>query len=388
MKKILNYNRQFIDQKDVNLVIKALKNPLITQGPYLSKFEKAFAKELKCKYALAVSSGTAALHLIAISLGWKKNDVIICSSNTFIATAASIEYCNASLKFTDIEEQTFNMCPVKLERKIKDIKKKGKKVKAVIVTDYAGQPADWKELYKLKTKYKFQIVNDNCHSFGSQYKNKINYATFYADAASLSFHPVKHITTAEGGMILTNNKKIYQKATIIRSHGMIRNNKDYNGYYEMSNLGYNYRLNELSCALGLSQLRKLKMFISYRKLIAKLYLKLLHNTKHIKLPITKKDRSHSYHLFVIRIDFKKLNITRKQLINYFLKKGFKLQVHYIPLHTQKYFKKKYNLKNLKLVNTERFYEQAISLPLFFDLKKSTILKFCNLLKKYISLNEK
>ena len=388
MKKILNYNRQFIDQKDVNLVIKALKSPLITQGPYIYKFEKAFAKELKCKYALAVSSGTAALHLIAISLGWKKNDIIICSSNTFIATAASVEYCNASLKFTDIEEQTFNICPIKLERKIKDIKKKGKKVKAVIVTDYAGQPADWKELHNLKTKYKFQIVNDNCHSFGSKYRNKINYATIYADAASLSFHPVKHITTAEGGMILTNNKKIYEKASIIRSHGMIKNNKDYNGYYEMSNLGYNYRLNELSCALGLSQLRKLKMFISYRKLIAKLYLKSLNNTKHIKLPITKKDRSHSYHLFVIRIDFKKLNITRKQLINYFLKKGFKLQVHYIPLHTQNYFKKKYNLENLKLVNTERFYEQAISLPLFFDLKKSTILKFCNLLKKYISLNEK
>lgn len=388
MKKIINYGKQFIDVTDINEVIKVLKSQNITQGPYVDKFEIAFAKKLHCKYAVAVSSGTAALHLIGISLGWTQNDIVICSPNTFIATAASVEYCGASLEFADIDSETFNICPLNLEKKIKELKKKGKKIKAVIVTDYAGQPADWHEIYKLKNKYKFQIVNDNCHSFGSIYKNKINYATLYADAVSLSFHPVKHITTAEGGMILTNNKKIFQKTSIIRSHGMIRNNKYYNGYYEMSDLGYNYRLNEISCALGLSQLKKLKKFINYRKLIAKYYFKLLNNSDLISLPKTKSNRDHSYHLFVIRIDFRKLKITKKELINFFLKKGFKLQVHYIPLHTQKYFKKKYNYKNGRLLNCEEFYNQAISLPIYYNLKKNIVVKFCDLLKKYIASNIK
>jgi len=388
MKKIISYGKQFIDVSDINEVIKALKSQNITQGPYVSKFEIAFTKKLHCKYAVAVSSGTAALHLIGVSLGWRQDDIIICSPNTFIATAASVEYCGASLEFADIDSETFNICPVNLEKKIKEIKKRRKKIKAIIITDYAGQPADWHEIYKLKTKYRFQIVNDNCHSFGSTYKNKINYATLYADAVSLSFHPVKHITTAEGGMILTNNKKIFQKTSIIRSHGMIRNNKYYNGYYEMTDLGYNYRLNELSCALGLSQLKKLKKFINYRKMIAKLYFKLLNNTDLIRLPETKSNREHSYHLFVIRIDFNKLKITKKELINFFLKKGFKLQVHYIPLHTQTYFKKKYKFKSEELVNSIEFYKQAISLPIFFNIKKIKVIEFCNLLKKYIFLNKK
>ena len=169
---------------------------------------------------------------------------------------------------------------------------------------------------------------------------------------------------------------------------MIRNNKYYNGYYEMSDLGYNYRLNEISCALGLSQLKKLKKFINYRKLIAKYYFKLLNNSDLISLPKTKSNRDHSYHLFVIRIDFRKLKITKKELINFFLKKGFKLQVHYIPLHTQKYFKKKYNYKNGRLLNCEEFYNQAISLPIYYNLKKNIVVKFCDLLKKYIASNIK
>ncbi len=388
MKKIINYGKQFIDRDDINLVIQALKSPVITQGKYIDKFEKAFANKLGCKYALAVSNGTAALHLIGISLGWKKNDIIICSPNTFIATAASVEYCGASLEFADIDSETFNMCPIKLEQKIKGLKKSGKKVKAVIVTDYAGQPADWHEFHQLRVKYGFQLVNDNCHAFGSVFKNKINYATLYSDAVSLSFHPVKHITTAEGGMVLTNSKKIFKKISIVRSHGIIKNNKYYNGYYEMSVLGYNYRLNELSCALGLSQLKKLEKFINYRRLVAKLYFKLLKNVDLINLPKIKRDRNHSYHLFVIRVNFDRLKTSKKELINFFLKKGFRLQVHYIPLHTQTYFKKKYKFKSEELVNSEEFYKQAISLPIFFNIKKIKVIEFCNLLKKYIFLNKK
>ena len=383
MKKIINYSEQFIDKYDVKQVTKALKSPFITQGPFVKKFEKSFIKKFKCKYAIAVSSGTAALHLIGISLKWKKNDIVLCSPNTFIATAASVEYCGASLQFVDIDNETFNMSVQSLENEIKKIIKKGKLIKAVIVTDYAGQPSDWSEIYKLKKKYKFQLINDNCHSIGSKYKDKLNYSTVYADAVSLSFHPVKHITTAEGGMILTNNKRIFDSAIIARSHGMIKNDKFYNGYYEMNKLGYNYRLNELSCALGLSQISKLDKFINYRKKIAKIYEKTFKNNKLIKLPTTKNDRDHSYHLYVLRINFKSLKKTKKQLFNYFLKIGFRLQVHYIPLHIQKYFKKKYNLQKKDFPNSIKFYDEALSVPIFYGIKIKTINKFCKSLKKFI-----
>jgi dTDP-4-amino-4,6-dideoxygalactose transaminase len=383
MKKIINYSEQFIDKYDVKQVTKALKSPFITQGPFVKKFEKSFIKKFKCKYAIAVSSGTAALHLIGISLKWKKNDIVLCSPNTFIATAASVEYCGASLQFVDIDNETFNMSVQSLENEIKKIIKKGKLIKAVIVTDYAGQPSDWSEIYKLKKKYKFQLINDNCHSIGSKYKDKLNYSTVYADAVSLSFHPVKHITTAEGGMILTNNKRIFDSAIIARSHGMIKNDKFYNGYYEMNKLGYNYRLNELSCALGLSQISKLHKFINYRKKIAKIYEKTFKNNKLIKLPTTKNDRDHSYHLYVLRINFKSLKKTKKQLFNYFLKIGFRLQVHYIPLHIQKYFKKKYNLQKKDFPNSIKFYDEALSVPIFYGIKIKTINKFCKSLKKFI-----
>ena len=320
MKKIINYGQHFIDKDDIKEVSKVLKSPYITQGSYVKKFEDEFKKKFKCKYALAVSSGTAALHLIGIALGWKRNDIILCSSNTFIATAASVEYCGASLEFIDIDNETFNISISSLLKKIKILKEKKKKIKAVIATDYAGQPCDWEELYKLKKKYKFQLVNDNCHAIGSNYKGKINYSTIYADAVSLSFHPVKHITTGEGGMILTNSKKIFDSSLINRSHGMVKKNKFYNGYYEVDNLGYNYRLNDISCGLGLTQLKKLNKFLIYRKRVARYYDNYFKNIKFIKIPKISKNRNHVYHLYVLRIDFKKLKTTKKNFFNSFLKK--------------------------------------------------------------------
>ena len=387
MKKIINYGQQFIDEDDIKEVSKVLKSPYITQGPYVKKFEDAFKKKFKCKYALAVSSGTAALHLIGIALGWKRNDIILCSSNTFFATAASVEYCGASVEFVDIDNETFNISISSLLKKIEILKKKKKKIKAVIATDYAGQPSDWDALYKMKKKYKFQLVNDNCHAIGSNYKGKINYSTIYADAVSLSFHPVKHITTGEGGMILTNKKKIFDSGFINRSHGMVKKNKFYNGYYEVENLGYNYRLNDISCGLGLSQLKKLNKFLIYRKKIARYYDNYFKNIKFVKVPKISENRNHVYHLYVLRIDFKKLKTTKKKLFQFFLKKGFKLQVHYIPLNIQKYFKKKYRLNKNDCPNSLRFYNEAISIPIYYGIKSKIIKRFCNLLNGFIKKNQ-
>lgn len=387
MKNIINYGKQFIDASDIKEVNKVLKSQNITQGPYVKKFEDKIKKKFKCKYALAVSSGTAALHLIGIALGWKKNDIILCSANTFIATAASVEYCGASVEFIDIDNETFNISTSSLLKKIEILIKKKKKIKAVIATDYAGQPSDWEELYNIKKKYKFQLVNDNCHAIGSNYKGKINYSTIYADAVSLSFHPVKHITTGEGGMILTNNKKIFNTSLINRSHGMVKKNKFYNGYYEVENLGFNYRLNDMSCALGISQLKKLNKFLIYRKKVARRYDNYFKNVKFIKIPKISKDRNHVYHLYVLRIDFKKLKTTKKKLFQFFLEKGFKLQVHYIPLNIQKYFKKKYRLNKNDCPNSLRFYNEAISIPIYYGIKTKIMKRFCNLLNKFIKKNQ-
>ncbi len=387
MKKIINYGQQFIDNDDIKEVSKVLKSPYITQGPYVKKFEDKFKKKFKCRYALAVSSGTAALHLIGIALGWKKNDIILCSSNTFIATAASVEYCGASVEFIDIDNETFNISISSLLKKIKILTKKKKKIKAVIATDYAGQPSDWEELYKIKKKYKLQLVNDNCHAIGSYYKGKINYSTIYADAVSLSFHPVKHITTGEGGMILTNSKKIFDSSLINRSHGMVKKNKFYNGYYEVENLGYNYRLNDISCGLGLTQLKKLNKFLIYRKRVARYYDNYFKSIKFIKIPKISKNRNHVYHLYVLRIDFKKLKTTKKKLFQFFFKKGFKLQVHYIPLNIQKYFKKKYRLNKNDCPNSLKFYNEAISIPIYYGIKLKIVKRFCGLLNGFIKKNK-
>ena len=230
-------------------------------------------------------------------------------------------------------------------------------------------------------------MNDNCHAIGSNYKGKINYSTIYADAVSLSFHPVKHITTGEGGMILTNSKKIFNSSLINRSHGMVKKNKFYNGYYEVENLGYNYRLNDISCGLGLSQLKKLNKFLLYRKKVAKYYDNYFKNNKFIKIQKIIKNRNHVYHLYVLRIDFKKLKTTKKKLFQFFLKKGFKLQVHYIPLNIQKYFKKKYKLNKNDCPNSLRFYNEAISIPIYYGIEPKIIKKFCNLLNGFIKKNQ-
>jgi len=362
----------------------SLKSNYLTQGPIIKKFEKKLSQKLKSKYVLCVSSGSAALHIVAKCLGWKKGDKIISSPITFVSGINSALHCGATPDFVDINESTFNLDPDKLEDKLK----KDKKIKAAIITDFAGQPSDWEDLFYLKKKYKINLVNDNCHSLGSKYKKNIGYATKYADVSCLSFHPVKHITTGEGGAILTNNTNLYNKCKLYRSHGMTKiisstkiKNKPW--FYEMRALGFNYRLSDIHASLGLSQLKKLDKFIEFRKQVAKKYNLLFSKISEINTPYVKLDRTHSYHLYVLNINFKKIKKKKKDLFNLFKRNNISLQVHYIPIFLQPYFIKNFNINPKNFPSSMKFYDQAFSVPIFYGLKNQTIFKVCKLLKFFL-----
>ena len=383
---MISYGKQSIDKNDIKMVTKTLKNNFLTQGPNILKFEKKLEKYFSCKHACAVSSGTAALHLVSLSLDLKKTDIVLASPIGFLATTNSVIYAGANVDFVDIENKTFNLDPNKLEDKIIKLKKKNKKIKAAYVTDYAGHPADWKSLNFLSKKYTFFLINDNCHSLGAKYNKSKDYALKYADVVTLSFHPVKIITTGEGGAVLTNNQHIYNKINVFRNHGIFRNKKKQNNkglwFYEMKNLGFNYRLTDFQCSLGISQIKKIDKFVKRRQEIAKRYDNHFRINKNLTLPIVEKNVSHAYHLYPLQINFKRCKISKINFFKEFYKKGIKLQVHYIPIHLQPYYKKKFKFKKGDFPLSEKFYEKEVSLPVYYDLKNNQIDKISRMVNFY------
>ena len=365
MKKIINYGRQTIDNSDIQSVIKVLKSNYLTQGPKIFEFESILKKKFGSKFCTVVSNGTAALLMAGKALGWKKGDTVITSPITFLASANCIVKLGARPDFVDISNKDFNIDLNKLENKLK----KNKKIKAVIAVDFAGHPCDWKSLRFLANKYKIKLINDNCHAIGAKYFNDIKYATKFADIVTHSYHPVKSITTGEGGAILCNDKKIYQNLIITRSHSMIKNkSKSKLWHYEINEAGFNYRISDIQCALGISQLKKLEKFIKKRRLIASFYRKKLIHDKRFILPLENKNVNHSYHLFPLQINFKKTKIDKMTLFKKMKLAGINLQVHYIPIHLQPFYKKKYNFKKGDFINAERFYEREVSMPVYPSLK--------------------
>ena len=273
---MISYGKQYIDSKDISAVRKVLLSDWLTQGPLISKFEFELKKYFGAKYCSVVSNGTAALHLAGLALGWKKGDIILTSPISFLATSNCILYSGATPDFIDIDKTNYNIDTNKLEEKLKKIKSSSKKVVAVVATDYAGNPCNWKYLKQLASKYNFILINDNCHAIGATYYNNKSYAVKYADIVTHSYHPVKNITTGEGGAILTNNKEIFEKINTLRSHGIEKKSKEKLSrkglwYYEMHELGYNYRITDIQCALGISQLKKINKFIKRKREIAKIY---------------------------------------------------------------------------------------------------------------------
>ncbi len=383
---MISYGKQTIDESDVESIIEVLKGDWLTQGPFVEKFENDLNNYFGSKYSTAVSNGTAALHLTALALGWQKGDIVITTPNTFLATANSILFVGATPDFVDIDLQTYTLDPNLLEEKIKLYLSRGQKVKAVIGVDYAGGACDWKELRRIADKYDIQLINDNCHALGTSYYSSKKYAIKYADIVTQSYHPVKHITTGEGGAILTNNKEIDNKLKCLRSHGITKKPEKLNEnhgpwYYEMNELGYNYRITDFQCALGSNQLKRLDEFVEKRQFIALKYDNAFKDNDNLIIPKVRNYIKHSYHLYPLQIKFEKLKIDKKKFFLKMKEKGINLQVHYIPIHLQPYYMKKFDFRSGAFINAEKFYKLEFSLPIFPTMNE----KDCEMVIK--SLNE-
>ena len=364
---MIDYNKQFIDQDDIASVKKILKSKFLTQGNTIKAFENKLSLKFKSKYCSVLSNGTAALHLAIKSLNLKKNSKILTTPISFISTASSIIINNFIPVFADIEEDYYTLDPNKVEHMLK----KDKSIKAVIGVDYAGQPCDWEALNYLKKKYNFFLLNDNCHAMGSKLKNDSGYAVKYADLVTQSYHAIKNFTTGEGGSILTNNKKLHQVIELLRTHNVLRRKKELQTkgrwFYKVDEIGFNYRLTDIQAGLGISQLKKLDKFVKRRRKIADTYNELFKNEEKIILPKVKKKNYHSYHLYPIKINFKKLKIDKKKFFLNLHKKNINLQVHYIPLYYQPFIKKYFLYNKKNLINSQNFYESEVSLPIFYNL---------------------
>lgn len=354
----ITYGRQTIRQDDIDEVIKALKSPAITQGEYVPAFEDALKEYTGVKYAVAVSSGTAALHTVYAALGLKENDEIITCPNTFAATSNAALYLNAKPKFADINADDFLID----ENKINPLITKNTKI--ITPIHYAGLTCNMEELSKTAKNHNIKIVEDACHALGSYYKNSKTGSCEYSDAAVFSFHPVKHITTAEGGAVLTNDEEVYKKCLLYRSHGMekvnFKNTPDSPAYHEMQLLGYNYRMTDIQAALGISQLKKIESFVKRRLEIADIYYDAFKNSSKIKLQKKYSDRLNSHHLFSVVFES---NDLRDKVFYYLKENNIFTQIHYMPVNKHPYYEALgYNYKDTPLAYD--FYRCELSLPVY------------------------
>ncbi len=363
--KAINYGRQNITQEDIDEVVKVLKSDFLTQGPKVAEFEEKFSRYIGAKYAVAVTNGTSALHLCNMAMNVKKGDKIITSPITFAASANSVLYCGGEVDFVDINPKTYTIDLDKLEEKLS--KTSAGTYKGIIPVDLAGYAIDVERLRIIADKYNLWIIEDACHAPGAYFidsKNKKQYCGngAYSDLHIFSFHPVKHIATGEGGMITTNNEELYKKLKLLSSHGITKDanllKENHGGwYYEMQELGYNYRLSDINCALGISQLKRAKQSVEIRNEIAKKYNNAFKNIDAIKTPFVADNVLHAYHLYIIQIE------KRKDLYDYLRKNNIFSQVHYIPVHLQPYYKK-LGWKKGDFPVAEAYYEKALSLPMY------------------------
>jgi len=383
---MIPYSKQNIADDDIKSVVKVLKSKILTQGKEVIKFEKNIAKFVGSKYSIAVSSASAALHLSCLALELKKNEILWTVPNTFIASASCALHCQAGVDFVDIDDATSNISIEKLKIKLINAKKKKCLPKVLIPVHFAGQPTQQKEIYNLSKKYKFKIIEDASHSLGSLHQKERVGSCKWSDLTVFSFHPVKPITTAEGGIITTNNKKHYEKLIKLRNHGISRNYKELkiksNWYYEQQLLGFNYRMNEIQAALGISQLKKINKFNASRNKIANFYFKHLKNLP-IKLPLVKKENYSSFHLFVIKVDRNIIKRSYDKIYKDLIAKGLGVNLHYLPVHLHPVFKK-IGFKKGDFPVSEKHASSAFSIPVFYDLKEHEQKKIIKILKKTFS----
>lgn len=353
---MIPYGRQTVEEDDIQAVIDVLKSDYLTTGPKVSEFEKMVADYVGVKYAVAISNGTAALHAACYAAGIELGDEVIVTPLTFAASANCVLYCGGTPVFADVDSRTYNIDPADIRRKITD------KTKAIIAVHLAGQPCDMDEIHKIAEEHHLIVIEDGAHALGSVYKGKR--VGSLSDLTTFSFHPVKPITTGEGGMIVTDNEELYQKMLLFRSHGITRDDRlmtrnDGPWFYQQLFLGYNYRITDIQCALGCSQMKKLDRFLAKRKEIVNHYNEAFSDCRNIITPYQLPETESGWHLYIIQVR----NCDRKKVFEQLRERGIAVNVHYIPVYMHPYYQE-HGYEGVHCQNAEEIYSHIISLPLY------------------------
>ncbi|MBS7691510.1 UDP-4-amino-4,6-dideoxy-N-acetyl-beta-L-altrosamine transaminase [Pseudomonas lalucatii] len=365
---MIPYGRQDITQADIDAVVGVLQSDFLTQGPMVPRFEQGVAMHVGAKHAVAVNSATSALHIACLALGLGPGDRLWTTPVTFVASANCGLYCGAEVDFVDIDPHTYNLCPLALERKLEQAERGGKLPKVVVPVHLCGQPCDMQAIRALSKRYGFRIIEDASHAIGGRYRGEFIGNCRYSDITVFSFHPVKIITTAEGGMALTNDVELANRMALLRSHGITRDpaqmthEADGPWYYQQVDLGFNYRMTELQAALGVTQLERLDLYVARRHELARRYDQLLAGLP-VTTPWQHPDSYSGLHLYVVRLQLDKLRTGHRQLFESLREKGIGVNLHYIPVHTQPYYQRM-GFGAGDFPQAEAYYREAISLPMF------------------------
>jgi len=384
-KDFLPYGTQWLDENEINEVIDSLKSSWITTGPKMRIFEEEFKKYIGSKYAVAVNSGTAALHISTSSININPGDEVITTPLTFVASANCVVYRGGTPIFADIRKDTYNIDPAEIKKKITP------KTKALIPVHFAGQPCDMDEILEIAEENNLFVIEDAAHAIDAEYqKKKIGNIS---DLTSFSFHPVKNITTAEGGMVTTNNDELNEKLLMFRTHGISKDavkrfEKSGGYYYNMQYLGFRYNMSELHASLGIHQLKKLDDFQKRRSEIVKIYNKELENLEEITLPYVEDNIKHSWHLYVIQLNLENLKIDRDKIFEALREENIGVNVHYIPVHYHSFYQKKFGLKEGILPNVEWLFPRLLTIPLFPKMTDKDVYDVVNALEKVLKYYRK
>jgi len=381
---MLPYGRQAIDESDIAAVVKALRNDLLTTGPLVTEFEHTFAKSIGAAEAVAVSSGTAALHAAMFAIGISPGDEVIVPAMTFAATANSVVYCGGKPIFADVNPNTLLIDPIDVERKITP------RTRAIIGVDYAGQPCDYVALRTLANQHGLQLVADACHAMGGKDSNQ-SVGTL-ADLNVFSLHPVKHITSGEGGLVSTDDIALAARMRLFRNHGITTDHqqrtKNGQWFYEMTELGFNYRITDFQCALGMSQLQKLEQWVNKRQYIAKLYDIAFASVEEVSPLLVRQGVFHAYHLYVIQLSTENLKVGRDQIFAAMRAEGIGVNVHYVPVHLHPYYKMHFNTRLGVCPVSEASYERILTLPMFPEMSRDDVFSVVSALTKIIGYYQK
>lgn len=365
---MIPYGRQDITQADIDAVVAVLQSDFLTQGPMVPRFEQRVAEHVGAAHALAMNSATSALHVACMALDLGPGDRLWTTPITFVASANCALYCGAEVDFVDIDPRTYNLCPKALERKLEQAEREGRLPKVVVPVHLCGQPCDMQAIHMLSKRYGFRVIEDASHAIGGKYRGEFIGSCRYSDITIFSFHPVKIITTAEGGMALTNDDCLAERMGLLRSHGITRepakmtHESDGPWYYQQIELGFNYRMTELQAALGVTQMERLDSYVARRHELARRYDQLLADLP-VVTPWQHPDSYSGLHLYVIRLRLEVLNISHRQVFEALRERGVGVNLHYIPVHTQPYYQKM-GFAQGDFPEAERYYAEAISLPMF------------------------